>query len=112
MDFAFGNRKVVVLYVGKQVADVTALLLLVAGHDQAELLFGPRNGNVQQIGIIDEVGYLIVDGAHDDRILFAALEFMHRCYIDRRVNLLSQRIDLCVIWSYDPDIFGFIRKSR
>ena len=60
-------KRQVVLYVGKQVADVTALLPLIAGHDQAELLFGPRNGNVQQIGIIDEVGYLIVDGPRVNR---------------------------------------------
>ena len=53
---------------------------------------------------------MIFDGAHDDRILFAALEFMHSRDVDRRSDLLLQCIDLCVVRSYDANMFGFVRK--
>ena len=32
--------------------------------------------------------------------------------VDRRSDLLLQRIDLCVVRSYDADIFSFVRKRR
>ncbi len=62
MDGTLRDLAADVVDVGQQIGNVAAVGLFVARSDERELPFGPRYGDVQQMGIIREGGNLIVDG--------------------------------------------------
>ena len=107
MDGALRDLAAVVVDVGQQIGNVAAVGLFVARGDERELPFGPRYGDVQQIGIIREGGNMIVDGRQDDGLLFPSLELVDRGHINASAQLAVERIDLLVVGGDNAD-FGLL----
>lgn len=104
MNGALRDLAAVVVDVGQQVGDVAAVGLFVARGDERELPFGPRYGDVQQIGIIREGGNLIVDGRQDDGLLFPSLELVDRGHVNASAQFAVERIDLLVVGGDNADL--------
>ena len=104
MDGALRDLAAVIVDVGQQVGDVAAVGLFVARGDERELPFGPRYGDVQQIGIIRECGNLIVDGRQDDGLLLPSLELVYRSHVNASTQLAVERIDLLVVGGDNADL--------
>ena len=103
MDGALRDLAAVVVDVGQQIGNVAAVGLLVARSDERELPFGPRYGDVQQIGIVCEGGNLIVDGRQDDGLLLPSLELVDRGHVNTSAQLAVERIDLLVVGGDNAD---------
>lgn len=107
MNGALRDLATVVVDVGQQIGNVAAIGLLVARSDERELPFGPRYGDVQQIGIVREGGNLIVDGRQDDGLLLPSLELVCRSHVNASAQLAVERIDLLVVGGDNAD-FGLL----